>query len=169
MKTRLALALAVCLAINTGVTTTSTATPKPQKQLQFDLAQQLFKERQKARLTVVIKYLTTKVHKTPYRFAGSTTKGWDCSGLVRYTYKQVGITLPHSAHKQGHVGKRVSTPKAGDIIVFAYQGSTQFYHSAIYLGNDLLINANLYYKTTVIQPLSDFKKSQIRFVRIIND
>jgi peptidoglycan endopeptidase LytE len=107
------------------------------------------------------------VHKTAYVFSGSTISGWDCSGMVRYTYKRLGITLEHSANKQAHSGKRVSKPRVGDVVVFAYKGSTSFYHSAIYVGNDLIINANQMYKTTVIQPLSDFSKSQIRFVRVI--
>ena len=119
------------------------------------------------KLKRIVNYLTTRVHKTSYVFSGSTTSGWDCSGMVRYAYKRLGVTLPHSANKQGHVGQRVSKPRVGDIVVFAYQGSTNFYHSAIYLGNGLIINANQMYKTTVIQPLTDFKKSQIRFVRVI--
>ena len=119
------------------------------------------------KLKRVVNYLTTRVHKTSYVFSGSTTSGWDCSGMVRYAYKRLGVTLPHSANKQGHVGQRVSKPRVGDIVVFAYQGSTNFYHSAIYLGNGLIINANQMYKTTIIQPLTDFKNSQIRFVRVI--
>ena len=119
------------------------------------------------KLKRVVNYLTTRVHKTSYVFSGSTTSGWDCSGMVRYAYKRLGIVLPHSANKQGHIGQRVSKPRVGDIVVFAYQGSTNFYHSAIYLGNGLIINANQMYKTTVIQPLTDFKNSQIRFVRVI--
>ena len=119
------------------------------------------------KLKRVVNYLTTRVHKTSYVFSGSTTSGWDCSGMVRYAYKRLGVTLPHSANKQGHVGERVSKPRVGDIVVFAYQGSTNFYHSAIYLGNGLIINANQMYKTTIIQPLTDFKNSQIRFVRVI--
>jgi cell wall-associated NlpC family hydrolase len=119
------------------------------------------------KLKRVVTYLTTRVHKTAYVFSGSTISGWDCSGMVRYTYKRLGITLEHSANKQAHSGKRVSKPRVGDVVVFAYKGSTSFYHSAIYLGNDLIINANQMYKTTVIQPLSDFSKSQIRFVRVI--
>jgi cell wall-associated NlpC family hydrolase len=115
----------------------------------------------------VVTYLTTRVHKTAYVFSGSTISGWDCSGMVRYAYKRLGVTLPHSANKQGHVGTRVSKPRVGDIVVFAYKGSTNFYHSAIYVGNGLIVNANQMYKTTVIQPLSDFSKSQIRFVRVI--
>ena len=104
---------------------------------------------------------------TPYVFSGSKPSGWDCSGLVVWTYKKIGITLPHSANKQAHIGKRVSKAIVGDIVVFAYPGSTDFYHSAIYLGDGKIINANLMYGTTKIQLLTDFKKSQIRFVRVI--
>jgi cell wall-associated NlpC family hydrolase len=119
------------------------------------------------KLKRVVNYLTTRVHKTSYVFSGSTISGWDCSGMVRYAYKRMNIDLPHSANKQAHAGVRVSKPRIGDVVVFAYNGSTNFYHSAIYVGNDLVVNANLLYKTTVIQPLSDFRNSQVRFVRII--
>lgn len=131
--------------------------------LQKDLKQQ----QKRKQLKKIVKYLTTRVHKTGYVFSGSSIKGWDCSGMVRYAYKGLGITLEHSANKQAHIGIRVSKPRIGDIVVFAHQGSTNFYHSALYLGDDLIINANALYKTTVIQPLSDFKNSQIRFVRVI--
>jgi cell wall-associated NlpC family hydrolase len=130
-------------------------------------AKEIRQQAKRDKLKRVVTYLTTRVHKTAYVFSGSTISGWDCSGMVRYTYKRLGITLEHSANKQAHSGKRVSKPRVGDVVVFAYKGSTQFYHSAIYLGNDLVINANALYKTTVIQPLSDFSKSQIRFVRVI--
>lgn len=108
-----------------------------------------------------------RVNKTPYVFSGSTPYGWDCSGMVVWTYKQFGIELPHSANKQGHIGKRVSVPKFGDIVVFAYKGSTSFYHSGIYIGKGKVVNANSYFRTTVIEPLTDYKNSQIRFVRVV--
>lgn len=130
-------------------------------------AKEIRQQAKRDKLKRVVSYLTTRVHRTSYVFSGSTISGWDCSGMVRYAYKRLGVTLPHSANKQGHVGERVSKPRVGDIVVFAYQGSTNFYHSAIYLGNGLIINANQMYKTTVIQPLTDFKNSQIRFVRVI--
>lgn len=87
--------------------------------------------------------------------------------MVRWTYKQFGIILPHSANAQGHLGSRVSNPNVGDIVVFAYNGSTNFYHAAIYIGNGKIINANLGAGTTIIEPLTDYKGSQIRFVRVI--
>jgi cell wall-associated NlpC family hydrolase len=130
-------------------------------------AKQIKQQAKRDKLKRVVNYLTTRVHRTSYVFSGSTISGWDCSGMVRYAYKRLGITLEHSANKQAHSGIRVSKPRIGDIVVFAYKGSTSFYHSAIYVGEGLIVNANLMYKTTVIQPLSDFKNSQIRFVRVI--
>jgi cell wall-associated NlpC family hydrolase len=130
-------------------------------------AKQIKIQAQRDKLKRVVQYLTTRVYKTAYVFSGSTISGWDCSGMVRYAYKRMNIVLPHSADKQAHAGTRVSKPRTGDIVVFAYKGSTNFYHSAIYVGEGLIVHANLLYKTTVIQPLSDFKNSQIRFVRVI--
>lgn len=115
----------------------------------------------------VIKYLKTREYKTSYVFSGSSPRGWDCSGLVRWTYKRFGLDIPHSANKQAHIGTRVSEPKLGDIVVFAYRNSTHFYHSAIYIGNGKIINAHSGAKTTIIQPLSDYKGSQIRYVRVV--
>lgn len=130
-------------------------------------AKEVKQQAKRDKLKRVVKYLTTRVHKTSYVFSGSSVSGWDCSGMVRYAYKRLNIVLPHSANKQAHSGFRVSNPRIGDIVVFAYNGSKNFYHSAIYVGSGLIVNANLMYKTTVIQPLSDFRNSQIRFVRVI--
>jgi cell wall-associated NlpC family hydrolase len=136
-----------------------------EKLVQLDKQRHLVQKRE--HLVGVTKHLVRFADKTPYVFSGSTPSGWDCSGMVVWAYSKVGFELPHSANKQAHLGKRVSKPKVGDIVVFAYSGSTNFYHSAIYLGDGKIINANLMYKTTKVQLLTDFKKSQIRFVRIL--
>jgi cell wall-associated NlpC family hydrolase len=120
-----------------------------------------------AKMQQVLMKIFHRVNKTPYVFSGSSLYGWDCSGMVVWTYKQFGIELPHSANKQAHIGKRVSNPKLGDIVVFAYSGSTNFYHSGIYIGKGKIVNANSYFKTTVIEPLTDYRNSQIRFVRVV--
>ena len=120
-----------------------------------------------AKMQQVLMKIFHRVNKTPYIFSGSSPYGWDCSGMVVWTYEQFGIELPHSANKQAHVGKRVSSPKLGDIVVFAYNGSTNFYHSGIYIGKGKIVNANSYFRTTVIEPLTDYRNSQIRFVRIV--
>jgi cell wall-associated NlpC family hydrolase len=123
--------------------------------------------RNTVQMNKVVKYLKTRVQKTSYVFAGSSPYGWDCSGMVRWAYARFGLDIPHSANKQGHIGTRVSNPKLGDIVVFAYKNSTNFYHSAIYIGNNKIVHANQARKTTVIEPLSNYKNSQIRFVRLV--
>ena len=175
MSIRLALIAVMVLSISpsnaatvTEVATVQVQAVKPDlKTIAILNAKEIRQQAKRDKLKRVVSYLTTRVHRTSYVFSGSTISGWDCSGMVRYAYKRLGVVLPHSANKQGHVGERVSKPRVGDIVVFAYKGSTSFYHSAIYLGNGLIINANQMYKTTVIQPLTDFKNSQIRFVRVI--
>lgn len=134
---------------------------------QIDLVAKFKAIEKQKNLVQMTKNLVRFADKTPYVYSGSSTFGWDCSGMVVWAYKKLGVTLPHSANKQAHAGVRVSDPKVGDIVVFAQPGSTDFYHSAIYIGNNKIINANLLYKTTKIQLLSDFKKSQIRFVRVV--
>lgn len=136
-----------------------------EKFIQLDKQRHLVQKQQ--HLVEVTKNLVRFADKTPYVFSGSSTFGWDCSGMVVWAYKKIGVTLPHSANKQAHSGVRVSEPKVGDIVVFAYSGSTDFYHSALYLGDSKIINANRMFGTTKIQLLSDFNKSQIRFVRVV--
>jgi cell wall-associated NlpC family hydrolase len=175
MTIRLAVIAVMVLSISpsnaatvTEVATVQVQAVKPDlKTLALLNAKEIRQQAKRDKLKRVVTYLTTRVHKTAYVFSGSTISGWDCSGMVRYAYKRLGVTLPHSANKQAHIGSRVSKPRVGDIVVFAYKGSTNFYHSAIYVGNGLIVNANQMYKTTVIQPLTDFKNSQIRFVRVI--
>ncbi len=141
------------------------------KENSFDYRSQLINRakymKNTERMKETVQKLMRRVHKTSYVFSGSSPYGWDCSGMVRWTYKQFGLDIPHSANKQAHIGKRVSVPKLGDIVVFAYKGSTSFYHSGIYIGKGKIVNSNRYYGTTVIEPLTDYKNSQIRFIRVV--
>ena len=60
----------------------------------------------------------------PYRYGGMSPKGFDCSGLVLYSYRQAGVTLPHSTEQQRHLGKPVrrSELRPGDLVFFNQQG-----------------------------------------------
>ena len=165
MKLKTTIMLICLLAFNTGTTAQSTEPPKQQQQV--NIQKQLIHASMRHDLQQAVTKALSQAQKTRYVFSGDTPAGWDCSGLVRWVYKQAGIVLPHSADKQGHLGTRVSTPKRGDIVVFAYQGRTDFYHAAIYLGDGLILNANREYRTTVIEPLNNFRRSQIRFIRVL--
>lgn len=79
----------------------------------------------------------------PYVFAGSSSSGIDCSGLVMYCYAQVGISLPHGA-TQIWLHSGVSVPrsdiKPGDVICYDY--GSYCGHVAIYVGDGQVIHAS---------------------------
>jgi cell wall-associated NlpC family hydrolase len=63
-------------------------------------------------------------------------RGFDCSGLVTYTYKKAAkIRLPHSAQQQFKKARKISARKArpGDLVFF-HDGSGHVYHVGIYAG-----------------------------------
>jgi cell wall-associated NlpC family hydrolase len=75
----------------------------------------------------------------PYRWGGeSPSTGFDCSGLVRWAYGQVGVDLPHSSYALYGEGRRVSGSNlaAGDILFFEGLG-----HVGLYLGRGRMVHA----------------------------
>ena len=119
-----------------------------------------------------IKDLRKYVNKTWYVFSGSTPRGWDCSGLVVWFYKDLGIEIPHSATKQGRMKPKVKKPTPGDIVVTKYKNSKNFIHSGIYIGNNKMIHSGFKpgQRTEVIS-LDDpaFDNQKHYFVRVIGD
>jgi cell wall-associated NlpC family hydrolase len=119
----------------------------------------------------VVKRLKKTAGKTWYVFSGASPRGWDCSGLVRWTYEQLGVTLEHSATKQLHSGKHVKKPKVGDIVAFSYPGSSGSFHVGIYIGNGKVIHAYSYGKRTVIQSVAKVRKengnAKVTYIRIL--
>jgi cell wall-associated NlpC family hydrolase len=92
-------------------------------------------------LKVVIDNTSKYVNKTWYVFSGSTPRGWDCSGLVMWTFAHMGFDLYHSATSQMEFGREVSEPKYGDIVGFKYNGASMFYHVGIYISDDLMLHS----------------------------
>ena len=126
-------------------------------------------ENNKQKIKQVVKKLLNRVGKTRYVFSGSTPYGWDCSGMVKWGYGQIGKELPHSATKQAYAGRRVAQKdrKVGDIVIFGYKGYKSFYHSAIYIGKGKIVNANRGFGGTYIQHITDFKDNRVVYVRVL--
>lgn len=81
---------------------------------------------------------------TRYRSGGSTPKGFDCSGFVRYVYKYFDINLAHCASSQAKLGKKVAEGdlKPGDLLFFDTNGRhKRINHVGIYIGGNRFINA----------------------------
>jgi cell wall-associated NlpC family hydrolase len=78
---------------------------------------------------------------TPYKFGGRSPKGFDCSGLVWYLYKQHGVNLPDASHKQAGAGVKVKKDDMvpGDLIFFQTNG--KIHHVGLYVGGGKMIHA----------------------------
>ena len=78
----------------------------------------------------------------PYRYGGSTPAGFDCSGLVQYSYKQAGVNLPRSTEAQLKVSQplRGARLRRGDLLFFDEEGKKKS-HVGIYLGNGRFVHA----------------------------
>ena len=68
---------------------------------------------------------------------------FDCSGLVYWSYKQQGITLPRTSKEQSKYGKAVSFSnlQKGDLVFFSTNGTGQVSHVGIYVGNGKMVHA----------------------------
>ena len=81
---------------------------------------------------------------TPYVWAGESASGLDCSGLTMVAYEAAGVYLTHSSRVQYGQGTHVPLDAAqpGDLVFWSSDGSQSgIYHVAIYLGDDMMIEA----------------------------
>ena len=81
----------------------------------------------------------------PYRWGGtSSDEGFDCSGLIWYSYTTHGISVPRVSRDQAHagrsVGRDVSKLEPGDILLFDARGNGVS-HVGLYIGNAQFIHS----------------------------
>jgi murein DD-endopeptidase len=78
----------------------------------------------------------------PYRYGGSSPAGFDCSGLVMYSYRQAGLALPHNTGKQRLAARPIEVAKLrrGDLLFFNQEGE-KYGHVAIYVGGGKFVHA----------------------------
>lgn len=123
------------------------------------------------KIRAAVKKVKKYAGKTWYVFSGATPRGWDCSGLVRWTYEQVGIELEHRANAQANSGEKVKHPIPGDVVAFYHKGSKRSFHVGVYLGNGKMIHAYQHGMRTVIQPVKEVVKenwgARVTYTRIL--
>lgn len=71
-----------------------------------------------------------------YRWGGTTTAGFDCSGFTMYVFGKFGIDLPHQSKAQAKMGFKVARDelRPGDLVFFNTNGKG-ISHVGIYMGN----------------------------------
>lgn len=93
-----------------------------------------------------------------YVWGGSSSAGFDCSGLVQYVFAQNGVTLPRVSCDQYTVGNHVDSVdlQPADLVFFTLNGDKVVNHVGIYIGDGLFINASSSIGVVVISDFSSY-------------
>ena len=105
----------------------------------------------------------------PYKYAGDTPQGFDCSGLVKYSYGRAGISMPRDTQAQRRMSMLVSihAMREGDLLFFDQEGKKKS-HVGIYLGDGRFVHAPSSGKTVRTDKLdSPYWKKHLSEVRRI--
>ncbi|MGW5302467.1 NlpC/P60 family protein [Streptomyces griseoluteus] len=75
----------------------------------------------------------------PYVWGASGPSGFDCSGLMQWSYARAGVQLPRTSQAQRDAGRRVplSQARPGDLVIYRSDAS----HVAMYVGDGQVIHA----------------------------
>ncbi|KOV71199.1 hypothetical protein ADK64_00885 [Streptomyces sp. MMG1121] len=75
----------------------------------------------------------------PYVWGANGPSGFDCSGLMQWSYAHAGLHLPRTSQEQRLAGRQVplSEARPGDLVVYRSDAS----HVGMYVGNGQVIHA----------------------------
>lgn len=79
-----------------------------------------------------------------YRAGGTTPKGFDCSGLIWWAYRQNGVSVPRVTDAQARTGRGVGRGaplRPGDILVFDTNRGRTGLHTGLYTGNGRFVHS----------------------------
>lgn len=91
----------------------------------------------------VVRTASTQLGK-PYRLGGASPRGgFDCSGLIYWSFKQNGVTVPRITSSQAKMGTKVAINRLqpGDIVVFRTTNAPNGLHTGIYVGSGRFIHS----------------------------
>ncbi|MFJ3923778.1 NlpC/P60 family protein [Streptomyces sp. NPDC090022] len=75
----------------------------------------------------------------PYIWGSTGPSGFDCSGLMVWSYRQAGVSLPRTSQAQRFAGRQVplSEARPGDLVTYRSDAS----HVGMYVGNGQVVHA----------------------------
>ncbi|MER5352998.1 NlpC/P60 family protein [Kitasatospora sp. NPDC002551] len=94
---------------------------------------------------------------SPYVYGSTGPKAFDCSGLMYWSWRQAGVTLPRTSQAQARAGQRVGLSEArpGDLVIF-YR---DMHHVGMYAGGGVIVHApypgaKVRYESVTAMPVS---------------
>ena len=87
-------------------------------------------------------YATTMLGKRYHYRGASPAEGFDCSGLVQFSFRKAGAAVPRSTEQQRLASRPVPLTelRRGDLLFFDQEGK-KYGHVAIYLGYGKFVHA----------------------------
>lgn len=78
----------------------------------------------------------------PYRLGGITPEGFDCSGLLYYSFGQLGVSVPRDTQSLRDITNAIPDRlrRIGDLVFFHIRGR-QFSHVGLYVGEGRFLHA----------------------------
>ncbi len=83
----------------------------------------------------------------PYQFGGmNPNTSFDCSGLMVWAFREIGVNLPRTAQEQFDISKKITADELqpGDFIFFTgtYEAGRPVTHIGMYVGDGKMFDAN---------------------------
>lgn len=91
----------------------------------------------------------------PYRYGGNSPSGFDCSGLVHYSYARAGKPVPRTttALWDGLPPVEPQRIRTGDLLFFNIEGKMS--HVGLYVGNGRFVHAPSTGRSVTVEHLDD--------------
>lgn len=104
----------------------------------------------------------------PYLYGGASSKGFDCSGLIQYSYRAAGKNLPRTTGQLWSATRTVDRKdmQIGDLLFFSIEGKMS--HVGMYLGGERFVHAPSSGRTVVVAQLNSpfYAKAFLRAGRV---
>ena len=103
-----------------------------------------------------------------YRYGGASPAGFDCSGLVHYSYREAGMRVPRTTGQLWQSAGTVAYDdlQVGDLLFFRFDGKMS--HVGIYVGEEQFVHAPSSGKRVSIESLDAdyYRRALIRGGRL---
>ncbi len=106
----------------------------------------------------------------PYRYGGRDPSGFDCSGLVQFSYAEAGVIVPRDTKSQRDFGKTIELDQArpGDLLFYRFERGNGL-HVGLYIGDGRMVHAPASGKqvSLVAVEAPEWKKRYVETVRLL--